>query len=825
MASACSEETEVVRLGASRLIPTLKVNPSVMTPHGEDSTLLSFVPAANDFSLTLKADGGEYSHTWTDFTDYSSSELLRPGSYLMSVAYGSDVSEGVNQPYFAGSVSFNLSSGAELPVTIVAELASAMLAIDFSESLTGQFSSVQTLIHSQGHGYVSYSVANQDDYCFVHPGNLSIALNVVCSDGRQALVELCSVENALARNLYEIKLDCSVASGVPLVSASVNGAPAGSVAITEELLNAPTPEIHTRGFSSGAPVSVTEGDTPAQSLSFEVSQTVASSLLLTTVAPSLTAQGWPEHIDLAKASDAELTRLTDMGLALQRNTQGAVTAVDMTGVVKHLRYSDSAVASTFTLLASAANGKMSMPATLALEVAPVSVSVTEVSNVVIGLNKARAGLICRHGDLQNNLSIETLDESGRWVLCPVESIEQAGNGEWAVLFSVPDGARAEIDVRFSYCGNTVTQTTLRRVAPDYSLDIDAFALSAAIRVKAADASLTPLLVSMMRIYVDGHFFASVRTEPDLGIIYIGPLESNHSYSINSTLLENPSASDFSTPQSIRTERTLQITNGDFEDHEDDIKVKSLPSGGRYSQSIADIFNCQNHRAIETQRPRDWANTNAKTFCRAAKNPNTWYMAPSVMSELDNVEEYFAVKLQSVAWDIDGEQIPDYRQKVGEFLPYNPNVPNIRYRAAGKLFLGDYNFDPATLTETYSEGIAFGSRPVALNGNFRFTPSVNDLSDNGLVRVEVLGTDGGKEVTLAKGELLLPAALTYTAFTVPLSYKLFGIKATRLKIMMSSSRHCGSIEYESSHIHTYNDVLNATSLGGTLWLQDITLSYF
>lgn len=195
-----------------------------------------------------------------------------------------------------------------------------------------------------------------------------------------------------------------------------------------------------------------------------------------------------------------------------------------------------------------------------------------------------------------------------------------------------------------------------------------------------------------------------------------------------------------------------------------------------------------------------------------------------MSEVDNVEGYFAVKLQSVAWDPSGAPIADYRQTPGSFIAYNPNVPEIKYRAAGKVFLGKYIFDPATLTETYVEGVPFESRPIALNGNYHFTPCVNDLYDTGKVTIEVLGESNGSEIVIAEGTALLEPALTYTAFSVPLTYTNFGIKATRLKVMLASSRHTGSIAFESANITTSPNPLTATSVGGELWLQDITLSY-
>ncbi|MDE6487893.1 MAG: PCMD domain-containing protein, partial [Paramuribaculum sp.] len=213
-----------------------------------------------------------------------------------------------------------------------------------------------------------------------------------------------------------------------------------------------------------------------------------------------------------------------------------------------------------------------------------------------------------------------------------------------------------------------------------------------------------------------------------------------------------------------------------------------------------------------------------TFCSAASNYNTWFVNPSVMSEVDNVEGYFAIKLQSVSWDINGEKIEDYRQKAGQFIRYNPNVPAIRHNAAGKLFLGQYAFDPATESETYTEGIAFSSRPIALNGTYCFTPCSNDLFDKGTISIEILGNLNGAEISLARNQILLSPALTYTAFSIPLTYEYFGVKATKIKIMLSSSQHNGSIEYETANIKTTPDPVTATATGGVLRVQDITLSY-
>lgn len=181
-------------------------------------------------------------------------------------------------------------------------------------------------------------------------------------------------------------------------------------------------------------------------------------------------------------------------------------------------------------------------------------------------------------------------------------------------------------------------------------------------------------------------------------------------------------------------------------------------------------------------------------------------------------------LQSVGWDVNGEAIPDYLQPDGNYTKYSCNVPNIAHRAAGRLFLGDYSFNPYNENERYDFGIDFGSRPSALNGFYKFVPSVSDPSDRGVALVEVLGIYNNMEIVIARTELQLRPALTYTAFTVPLSYPHFGVKATRLRVMMASSSRYGSIAEESVSVPVSNNVEIAAALGSTLWVDELSLSY-
>lgn len=825
--SSCSEETEIERLGAARLTPSVAVDPSIVNCDGKMFNLSELVPQPDDLGFSLIADDGRYAHTWSSIADYPVTEPLRPGAYTAVAFYGSEYNEGFDTPNFYGFQHINLASGDAKDITITASLASAMVKLNVGDNLKSGFSDCGILLHSEGFSYLRYS-AKELRPAFIHPGNVNIAVSVITASGEAATIEIAENYPMKARHLYEIELSGDNGDE-PTITVTVNGTEAGSVRITRALLQAPALTVTPYGLNGNGELNISEGDSPDQALGFNISQADATSLVLTTIDGSLTDDRWPAQIDLADADDTQLSALESKGLRLTRNSSGAITAVDLTDVVKHLRYRQGQSSSQFILMARSATGKMSEPASVHINLEPVEIAVKSVSDIIIGVNAAEIIVISHNGDIENNIVVEantgTVSGQASWNECPITNIEKRGESEYAVRFSAPEGTIAQLPVRVIYCGNVMAETTVKRVAPDFSFEVDAYALSAVIKINAAGNEIRDLICSLIKIYVDGKQTTVGKREGDEGYCMVGSLQPSHTYTIKATLLDNPSADDFTKEVTFSTESTLSIKNSDFEDHGDGVRFKNLPSGGRYSQSIVDIFNQQNFTTYQLDVPRNWANTNAKTFCTEARNLNTWYLNPSVFSDIDNVANFVSVVLQSVAWDLDGEKIPDYRQQQNQFIAYNPNVPFIRRRAAGKVFLGSYEFNPATGQETYMEGINFGSRPVAVNGNYHFSPCSADLSDAGLVKVEVLGIVNGQETVIASSSKELPAALTFTAFTVPLTYNYFGVKATKLKIMLSSSRHIGSIEYESQHIQTSPDPVTATSLGGKLWIEDLSLSYY
>jgi len=820
---SCTEETVVVITGSARINPMIVVDPTIISPDGSQIDISDAAPAESDMNFTLQADDGRYTHTWTSVGDYPKGELLRPGDYSAYATSGSPTSEGFDSPYFAGRTRLHLTEGTETDVVINAYLCSTLVHVTFDAQLTDRFASVGAMFHSDGYSYLRYA-SDETRNLFIHPGDISVSLDVTTADGQSACIEIASIPETAARTLYEVKL-LSDGADEPTVTAQINGHDAGSVHITRELLTAPAPQITCSGFTSGTPLIIAEGNTSENEVIMNISNSPAAKLTLTSLASSLLQKGWPGQIDLASATPAELETLTRLGLELQRDAHGNITSVNLSKVIPALRTDATGNKSSFYLMATSANGKQSQSVTLSVNITPVEISVVNVSNILIGTNIGEIVLLSHSAALKENLGIEMLDSSGHWTPCTIDSIIPRGTNEYAVTYRTAATNAATAKVRIIYCGETVHEVEAKRVAPHYDVDVDAFAMTATLRISADDTTLTGLITELINVYVNGTQTFVGDRYPDEGLLSIGDLQPDKKYSITTSLVSDPTDNDLTTPVTIVTESTLQVRNSNFEDHDNGVKYNNMPCGGRYSQSIIDVFNCQNFTNFNFSQPRNWANTNAKTFCTGATRHNTWYMEPSVMSEVDNVEGYAAAKLQTVAWDTDGEPIPDYRQKPDQFLNYNPNVPMIKYRAAGKLFLGKYSFDPKTLTETYTEGIEFSSRPVAINGMYYFTPCAADITDRGKITVDIIGkSTGGMEISLASATGYLPPALSYTAFSIPLTYNIFGIKATKLKIMISSSMHTGSIEKESASIITSPDAKAANSIGGTLWIQDLSLSY-
>lgn len=825
--ASCSEETSEQRIGSALLQPSANVDVSVATVNGVSNTVVENVPEALEMGFRLSAADGKYSKTWDCIANYPLQEPLRPGTYLAEVFYGSEYQEGFDTPYFYGAERVSLSSGEKLNLNVTARLANTVMSVKYAQSVRDYFRSVSAVLHASGGAYISYP-QDETRCLYLRSGMVDLNFDVTTEDGRSAYFEAVSIPEALAGRLYEASVEVvGTETETPELVVSFDDKSVTDdvrIALSQSFFASAAPELSAVGFSADVPLQVVEGTVQENKVAVQVTGNGIKELTLTVRSATLASEGVPVEVNLL-ALEPEVSALFEsLGLKLGRNDIGAVTEVDFTDLLGRLRYSAGDVTDVFTLEAKSVNGRLSSPISLEVRVLPVEMTVIGVSDVIIGINQAHLSLLVSEGNPEENIRIEALAADGRWVETEILDISERDGHEYSVYFKVPDDAAATVDVRVLYCGEEKARMTLKKVSPRFTIDVDAFAYRAVVKIVPEDSDMLELITSLADVYVNGDKKLSVARDDANGFIEVLELSAGKSYDFAATMFSAPTASDFTPTVTVSTERASVIPNGGFEDVKDAVHYKNLRSGGRYSQNIVDIFNQQNYASYDQSAPKSWANTNAKTFCMKANNHNTWYMQPSVYSVYDCVEGSFAVKIQGTAWDTDGETIPDYRQESTPYVNYSRNIPSIAHKAAGKLFLGSYGFDASTGEETYDEGISFRSRPAALNGYYKYVPPVNGQNERGLASVEVLGEVNGAEIVIARAKAELSAAMTYTAFSVPLVYNDFGVKATRIKVMLASSTAVGSIAEETARVITYTDAPTATSLGGALWVDGLIFSY-
>ena len=833
--TSCSNETNPFAAGTGGILPQLKVNPEVKTASPiVNSRAGDVTPSADDLAITLTNEDGSIRQSWPSISRFPTDEAFKVGKYTMEASYGDISIEGFEKPYFYGSAEFQVTEDHVTDVNIEAKLANTMVSITYTDAFRNYFTDYAVELHSTGGKYLTYD-REETRPIYLRPGDISMNVLLTKQNGVSANFQPATLTNALPQHHYRITLDVNggemgAAKLIVSFDDSVDDE-AVEIDLSDEIMNAPAPEVTPQGFTAGTPLVLYEGEKPAEGAKMmSVARGGLSAATLTTQSASLLAQGWPAEIELMSSLESQRARLRDLGLkvsGLYKNPD-QMAIVDFTDAIANIKYIADNSTSTFTLVVKDKSMKVNEPVTLSVNTQYVAIQVVSVSNVKVGATEAELTLDFEGRNFEQNVTFETKDQYGAWNNAQVISTTQIRSGNtYKVKISVPDGVN-DIPVRISYCGVVKAESVIPRVSPEFTLIPDAFATKALIKITTEEAGMLAKIVKNAAIYINGSKVSVASRNEETGIIQVNGLTPATQYTVKATVMEGSSSPSFTEEITMTTEAQTALPNSDFEETEQTINT-TINCGGIYYETKLNINAHQNTQAFNVYTPKSWANVNAKTFCTAATNKNTWYMQPSTMSDTSVKQNGSnSVKLVSVAWDNKGVDIEKYNFTWGQLeenYGYSHNAPSkISYRAAGKLFLGSYTFTSSSTSETYNEGIAFASRPAALNGYYRYTPGANAASDKGIVKVEVLGNENGSLVTIASGTLNLSSTSGFTTFTVPLTYAKFGVKAAKIKVMFASSKNIGTIAQETAGIVTTNDLESASSLGSTLWIDNLSLSY-
>lgn len=791
----------------------LDVTLEVVSPDGIGLTL----PDPADFRFELMSVGEESSsHVWESFSSFRQGARYLAGEYVFTATHGDVTEEGFDLPFFRAMAQTRIEEGAATSVSLTATLANVPVTLTSTDAFNSAHPGWTADIHSAGGRYIGFDRAeSRTAYMRAEPLSVSVGLN----DGK-AIFSLARAVGTDAGRLMAFTLDAE-ADDVVL---TCNGREVRRLTVTREMLLAPWPEVSLSGASTTATLPLLERTRPAVPVAFTVdSPTEPAEVTFTIDSPSLQAIGAPPEINLMSPDDNSRRFLENIGMLIPEFARGA-TQFDITPLLAQIQYrGDISPTSRLSLTVTDASGRQSRPVELTVSTIPFDINVISATPAVIGINTVDITVAAPSASVSDEMTIVAREADG--TLAPAEIIEAVAldNATYRVTVRIPEG-NTPLTLLAYYGTELKAELPVERVSPSYTISCDAFATRVRLLVQCpGNESLVPVITRGLTLTSDGNSATVLGRDEKTGIITVIGLTPSRAYTLEATL-QPGNAAALHRP-AFTTEAATPLPNGDFEDTKKSIDMRDMPSGGRYSQTFAEIFNCQNKASYRHDAPTGWANTNVKTFNTGSRNRNTWYMQPSVYTIEDRMSGDYAVELVSVAFDPDGAAIADYLQESTPYTRYSRNIPDITWRAAGKIFLGTYSFNPfPSPVESYVEGIGFRSRPTSLNGFYIFEPSAADPADRGLVSVEVLGIDGDREITIAGGTLRLDPSTGYTAFTIPLNYSRFGVKATRIKVMAASSRNIGSLHAETVNIITRPDPVSSTSTGSRLRLDNLTFAY-
>lgn len=768
-------------------------------------------PDLASFSLTMSSAEGA-THTWDDFNDFEQGNRYIAGAYTFSATAGSVDSEGFDAPCYTVTTEANIVEGQRNDIVLKPTMYSTMVSVNRSATFNAHFSNLY--FHALNGSYLGFE-PDEKRIAYLLPGSLYIAADVAGTESELTILLAADIacESASWSAFY---FDFDEETQTVTVARRIDNRTETTVSefvLTREMLESKGPEVSVAETELSLP-ELTLPPTPAI---FTIdSQAEISHINLTVLSGSKNLKPLNGEVDLLNPTEAQKKVLDAAGM--KPVTVGSHFTIDISPLIALLTYSPGeSNKSTFTVEIIDKNKHINRPVSLTVNTLPISLRVVDVAPIILGVNTTTAIIEAPDADPAKYLSVT--GRSGQETAKPLEilDIAQADSpGRWNVKIAVPDGTDP-VTLGFYYHDTLKETVTVNRVAPEYSIAVDAFATQVKIKVTTTDKKLRETLVERMTLFINGSRVPAFSRNTSTGIITIIGLTPSTSYTLETGISDVAASSKVG----FVTEAVVELPNGDFEDTKHTIDYKDLLSGGLYSQTFAEIYNNQNRTSVSVFTPTKWANTNSKTFCESSKNKNSWYMQPSVVGTADAKSGDFAVELRSVGFDPNGEKIPPYLQESRPFVGYSRNVPDIKYRAAGRIFLGSYLFNPLTATETYVEGIPFTSRPATLSGFYRYTPSVVNIGDRGAVSIEVL--DASDRV-IGSGKTQLSPATSYTAFNVQLTYSDFGVKAAKLRIMASSSDVDPSIDIETKSVITYSDPSTSSSIGSVLTIDNFTLAY-
>lgn len=820
--SSCNEESWVGPAGTGGIRINLKtsgeVKDAVPVLRAADGSI--DVPDVSEFGIRLEKADGSYSSSWQSLEAFRKEEGFAAGQYTITAFYGDINEEGFELPCFEGSASLYVMEDKETTAEITAALVNTMVSVDYTDAFRNYFSSWSAQVHSEGHDFISFA-ADETRPAFLTPGTVAVALSMTNQSGKEVTIQPAEFL-AEARHHYHLTFDVNngqvgqaqlvIKFDDSLVQEDVE------IDLTDELFTSPAPEVKGIGFAQNETIEMLEGN-PNGTLKYQmIARGGLKNATLTINSDSYTP-AFGNEIDLMSANATERQQITAAGIncaGLWKNPD-QMALVDLSDFCGALPVGSHKI----TLVAKDKFTRISEPVSVTINVLPIKIDAS-VSDIILGSENAAVTISYNGPNPEKAFSFEVLNNVGKYEPCEIISCEEVSTRsfeqkDYRFTLRIPDTERSTLPVKIYFNGSLLKEITINVIAPNYNVDVDAFATLAYVSVNADEPEHLSGIVNNLHLYLDGNKVAESNIVRDVehGRVMVKGLSAAKTYELKTNIL---SGDKYNTTDSFTTESMLGVPNGDFESLATVIDNITLNQGGTYYHFPSPL-NAQNKETFNISEPTGWATVNAKTFNTSAATQNTWFVYPSTINVAEAQSGSTAMSISSVGYDYNGSVPGRYASS----STYSHNKATVANRAAGKLFLGSYSINTSNMSENYNQGVSFAARPVALQGYYKYAPDASDTSDKGLVTVKLYAGS----ILVAQGVANFSAAGSYSAFNVPLTYEVHGLRPDKLQVMFASSNKASeSAADETSNVvcTAYTSEQHQSYIGSTLTIDNLSFSY-
>lgn len=794
--TACHEDIGISGGGSvGKIAPHIELNTTVESSKKSASRAETGI-TANDLALKITAEDGSYSGSWNSLSDFPSDNTFSVGNYLVEALYGSVETEGFESPAYYGSQNITVHEDETTDVSLTATLANTMLSVDYTDAFKNYMTSWSAEAHSAGGEYI-YFTQDETRPAYMRPGTVTLNVEFTKPNGTSAKLQVAQF-NGVARHHYHMTVDIENGAGDAVLKVIYDDAldtETVEIDLSDELLNAPAPEITGEGMVNGSLISHFEGDEITQSLKANiVARGTIAGATLTTQSTDLLAAGWPAEIDLVAATSEQQATLKSLGLnvvGLYKNPE-KMALIDFTQVLNHTYNA------VFTLEVRDVYGKVSDAFSFSIKVEEMQLAIVSANKLGYYADELTFKLQY-NGSNKQAIKVKYINELGLYQDATITNIADTDtSGVYDVTFTTGTSL-SSVQFYATVAGKQTAAYTVQRADIPVTVaaaDVDVYATKATVTgtINDTDEVSSPKLA--YRVKGASSWTEATTTESGTALsASLTGLSDNTTYELAAI----NSGKVVSAIKTFTTEEAAQLPNSDMEDW------YTNASGSNYSEMY---LGTSTNTVWGTNNPMTTSQGSDFAYCRISGTVST-----------TDAHNGTAALLRTIGWG-SGNTASGY-VSTGVCKYVDAGLLHLgASRSARPEGYGDGNTAGAITTTDLTTGMTFASRPISLNFWYKYTPK--NSSDHGVAEVYLYDASGN---IIATGAADLGKATAYTETTISLTYS-SNAKAAKIYVKFLSTYSESFLTKSSSNLSapSFGNLSDGKYLGSQLYLDDLSLNY-